>query len=150
MIELHTVTDEAGRVISDELLASAETVHRQLRPNLPADYASTMRAIFDFGGRMTMAIQDGQVVGVAVWRLMLKTVGGLELYVDDLITDEQQRSTGVGSTLLHWLEGEARRRGCAVLSLDSGTQRHRAHRFYFREGMAATSFHFVKSLKAAQ
>ena len=36
--------------------------------------------------------------------------------------------------------------GCPALSLDSGIQRARAHRFYFREGLAITTFGFTKSL----
>jgi hypothetical protein len=41
----------------------------------------------------------------------------------------------------------ARVRGCDYLGLDSGTQRQKAHRFYFREGLTITAFHFVKPLK---
>jgi GNAT superfamily N-acetyltransferase len=146
MIEIHAVTNDDGVLINPAMLAAAETVHRQLRPNLPADYVGTMQAIFARGGRMTMAVQDERIAGIAVWRVLLKTVAGLELYVDDLVTDETQRSTGVGKALLQHLESEARRFGCSNLALDSGTQRHRAHRFYFREGMSVLSFRFVKIL----
>ena len=41
----------------------------------------------------------------------------------------------------------ARAAGFDSLTLDSGTQRLQAHKFYFREGMAVTSFHFMKKLK---
>ena len=40
----------------------------------------------------------------------------------------------------------ARERGCDYLALDSGTQRQQAHKFYFREGMTITSFHFDKKI----
>jgi GNAT superfamily N-acetyltransferase len=146
MIEIQAVTRDDGSIVDTALLAAAEPVHRQLRPQLPDDYTSTMQAIFSQGGRMTVALKDGRVAGVAVWRLLLKTVCGLELYVDDLVTDEVHRSSGIGAALLRALEAEARRSGCSMLALDSGTQRHRAHRFYFREDLAATSFHFVKPL----
>jgi hypothetical protein len=43
--------------------------------------------------------------------------------------------------------GRARELGCETFSLDSGTQRHEAHAFYFREGMRVTSFHFALPLK---
>lgn len=146
MIEIRPVGADGGRILDASLLAAAESVHRQLRPHLPADYAGSMRAVLEAGAQMCVALQDGRVAGVAVWRLMLKTVAGLELYVDDLVTDETRRSTGVGRALMMWLEAEANRRGCRLLSLDSGTQRHRAHRFYFREGMVVSSFHFNKPL----
>ena len=32
--------------------------------------------------------------------------------------------------------------GCAQLHLDSGVQREKAHRFYFREGMGVNAYHF--------
>ena len=35
---------------------------------------------------------------------------------------------------------------CDTFSLDSGTQRQQAHKFYFREGMVVTGFHFEKKL----
>ncbi len=146
MIEIRAVSGDGGVLLDAELLAAAESVHRQLRPHLPADYAATLRDIFLAGAQMCVALHDGHVAGVAVWRVMLKTVSGLELYVDDLVTDENRRSTGVGHALLSWLEAEAIRRGCTMLTLDSGTQRVRAHRFYFREGMVIASFRFAKPL----
>ena len=37
-------------------------------------------------------------------------------------------------------------RSCDTFSLDSGAQRQQAHKFYFREGMTITSFHFDKKI----
>jgi hypothetical protein len=44
------------------------------------------------------------------------------------------------------MENHARQQGCQTFSLDSGTQRASAHKFYFRQGLAITSFHFAKKL----
>jgi hypothetical protein len=44
------------------------------------------------------------------------------------------------------LQQVARESGCANFNLDSGTQRQQAHKFYFREGLVVTSFHFAKPL----
>ena len=68
------------------------------------------------------------------------------MYVDDLVTDEANRSSGAGGALLQHLKKIAIARHCEKLVLDSGTQRTRAHAFYFREGFAISSFHFVKPL----
>lgn len=140
------VTDDAGFVVHPGVLARAEGVHRQLRPTLPADYAGKMGRVFAGGGRMIVAAEHEQVLGVAVYRVHENTSAGLHLYVDDLVTDEQQRSRGVGRLLLAECERIARARGCRMLVLDSGTQRREAHRFYFRERMAVTAFHFNKEL----
>ncbi|HVB49856.1 MAG TPA: GNAT family N-acetyltransferase [Burkholderiales bacterium] len=140
------VTDEAGRVLHPGLLERAEGVHRQLRGALLADYAAKMARVFAGGGRMIVAAEHEQVHGAAVFRIHENTSSGLHLYVDDLVTDEALRSRGIGRLLLAECERVARERGCRVLALDSGTQRREAHRFYFREGMTITAFHFGKQL----
>jgi GNAT superfamily N-acetyltransferase len=123
----------------------SERVHRQLREfRLP--YAEALARVFSGGGRMRVAVRDGNVAGVAVWRAFEKTDAGMQMYVDDLITDETLRSSGVGGALLRSLEETARALGCAMFELDSGTHRRRAHAFYFRERMAIAAYHFVKPL----
>lgn len=140
------ITNAAGEVIEQEWLRLAEPVHRQLRPHLPADYAKRMREVFASGGEMAVAADNDAVLGIAVFRVQEKTFNGRDLYCDDLITDENLRSTGVGKMLMQHMERIARERGCDTFSLDSGTQRQQAHKFYFREGLTVTAFHFVKPL----
>ncbi|MDP1660154.1 MAG: GNAT family N-acetyltransferase [Methylotenera sp.] len=140
------VTDNGGNIIELDWLIKAELVHRQLRPLLPADYVARMRQVFANGARLLLAVNDDQIVGVALWRLIENTYEGLRLYVDDLVTDENERSKGIGKSLLQHLEAKARDFGCSVLTLDSGVQRTSAHKFYFREGMHIPSFCFRKSL----
>lgn len=145
-LQLIDVTDDHHQLVEPTWLARAERVHRELRPQIPADYAGTMRAIFaDRAGMSVGAIGD-DVVGVAVHRAYRNTFAGHRFYVDDLVTDETRRSTGVGAALLAHCEAIARRRGCVSFELDSGVQRARAHKFYFREGMTVTSFAFRKPL----
>jgi len=146
-MEIVRVTDDNGRLIDPEWLDRAEAVHRQLRPHLPDDYAGKMRAIFASGGEMCVAVADGKVVGVAVFRSFENTHAGHKFYVDDLVTDETVRSSGVGHALLVFLERLARDRGCSGLELDSGTHRKRAHKFYFREGLVISSFAFRKEFE---
>ncbi|MDR2452301.1 MAG: GNAT family N-acetyltransferase [Candidatus Accumulibacter sp.] len=141
------VTEDQGKIVETEWLKRAEGVHRQLRPQLPADYVSRLKEIFAAGGRMALSVEDEDVVSVALWRLVDNTYEGRRLYVDDLVTDADRRSRGVGHFLLAWLEEKARNLGCGVLALDSGVQRQEAHRFYFREGMAISSYCFRKVLK---
>ena len=140
------VTDADGEVLHAALLARAEPVHRQLRPHLPPDYVAKMKRVFACGGRMTVALMDGEVRGVAVYRSFENTAEDAKFYVDDLVTDETQRSTGVGRALMAHLQNKARLLNCKAFTLDSGTHRHAAHRFYFREGMHIASFAFKKQL----
>ena len=141
------VTAADGLVVAPQWLARAETVHRQLRPTLPADYAGRLRQVFANGGRMTVVAEDDAVRAVALWRVIENTYEGRRLYVDDLVADEALRSRGYGKQLFDWLELRAGALGCDVITLDSGVQRAGAHKFYFREGMHVPSFCFRKVIK---
>ena len=141
------ITGKNVEVLEREWLAAAEVVHRQLRPQLPADYSAKMQRIFRDGGEMCVAVRDKKVVGLAVYREFENTHAGRRFYVDDLVTDESVRSSGVGRALMAYLQRVARDRGCPGLDLESGTQRARAHRFYFREGFFITSFSFRKDFQ---
>ena len=147
MTRIVEITDDAGAVVAADWFAKAERVHRQLRTALPAEYAAKMKRVFAGGARMCVALEGAEVAGVAVYRIYENTFQGRQLYVDDLVTDEARRSSGVGRALLGYLERKARAAGLDNLALDSGTQRQQAHKFYFREGMVATAFHFGKRLK---
>ncbi len=141
------ITNAVSDIIEREWLVQSESVHRQLRPHLPADYIGRMKQVFSSGAEMAVATNDGVVRGVCVFRVLEKTFNGRDLYCDDLVTDETKRSTGVGNMLMQYMEKLAMERGCDTFSLDSGCQREQAHKFYFREDMTITSFHFVKTLK---
>ena len=96
---------------------------------------------------MAVAVRNNNTVALAVYRIYENTADGSMMYIDDLVTDQSQRSTGAGKSLLDHLTALARERGCENLKLDSGTQRQQAHRFYFREGLTIIAFHFLKALK---
>lgn len=142
IVEVSFQGDQAEGV---EWLARAESGHRQLRPHLPADYAAKMRRVLK-EARMALVVDVDKVLGLAVYRWHENTYDGLKFYIDDLVTDEAHRSTGIGQALVAHLESVARKLGASGLVLDSGTQRTQAHKFYFREGFVITSFNFKKSL----
>jgi GNAT superfamily N-acetyltransferase len=119
----------------------------QLRPHLvAAEFVSQVRRMQSDGYRLAFLEADGAVRAVAGYRTYEKLFSGKNLYVDDLVTDTTQRSRGHGAALLRWLGDEARRLGCVQLELDSGVQRFEAHRFYFRERLHISSYHFVVKL----
>jgi hypothetical protein len=47
---------------------------------------------------------------------------------------------------MEYMERICGERDCDTFSLDSGTARQQAHKFYFREGMTITSFHFDRKV----
>jgi len=147
MPDVVPVTDARGAIVNLDMLAAAERVHRQLRPQLPEDYVDRMKEVFASGAEMAVAVIAGEVAGITVFRVVEKTFSGRELYCDDLVTDEAKRSTGVGHALIAYMEKVGRERHCDTLALDSGTQRQQAHKFYFREQLPITAFHFSKKLR---
>ncbi len=89
---------------------------------------------------------DGMPVCVAGYRIVSNLHMGRHLYVDDLVTLESVRRQGLGKAMMAWLEAEARRQNCTSLHLDSGVQRHPAHRLYIGVGMDIVYYHFRKML----
>jgi GNAT superfamily N-acetyltransferase len=133
--------------VDDPRLPEALAVLSQLRIGLTLEQ---WRRIYAEGHpqglRFTAVEADGVIVAIAGWRLVACTTAGRRLYIDDLVTDDATRSAGHGRLLLTELEQRARDAGCTVLDLDSGVQRGAAHRFYFRERMTITAYHFTTSL----
>jgi GNAT superfamily N-acetyltransferase len=134
---------------SDADILRCFAVMKQLRPNLKdeADFLARVHRQRDEAGWTLVYVEDGgAVAGAAGFRIHHVLHSGKTLYVDDLVTAEDQRSKGFGETLMAWLERHARAQDCATFSLDSGTHRTAAHKFYFRVGLAINAFHFAKAL----
>lgn len=127
-------------------IARGAGLHRELRPNLDANYVAQIERMFGEGAHLVQLVDDGEPRALAVWRLFHTTYCGRRLEVEDLVTAEAARSQGHGKALLAWLEARARAEGCPTITLHSATRRDRAHRFYFREGFHILAFHFSKSL----
>jgi GNAT superfamily N-acetyltransferase len=140
------VTSEVKLAETAEEIARCFAVMAHLRPHLvEAEFVGRVRAQQAQGYRLAYLADEDVVTAVAGFRVMEMLATGRTLYVDDLVTDETLRSRGYGKTILDWLQAQARTEGCETFSLDSGTHRHEAHAFYFRERMRVTSFHFAKN-----
>jgi GNAT superfamily N-acetyltransferase len=117
----------------------------ELRPHLtPQSFAAVYDEGYEQGLRYLAAFDGDRCVGVAGWRIVATTAAIRKLYVDDLVTLASERSRGVGARLVAELFDRAKATGCEILDLDSGVQRGDAHRFYMREGLTISSFHFVR------
>jgi GNAT superfamily N-acetyltransferase len=129
------------------LAADVFPVLHELRTELTPEL---LTAVYEEGHpqglRFLAAYDDGRCVGVAGWRVVATTSAIRKLYVDDLVTTAARRSAGVGAALIAELATRAEALGCRVLDLDSGVQRGDAHRFYMREGMTISSFHFLRRI----
>ena len=132
---------------NDDDISSCYAVMAQLRPHIPqGEFINRVRSQMEQGYYLAYVESKGVPVACAGYRYGNNLAWGRFLYVDDLITDETQRSKGYGKKLLDWLSELAKSNGCAQLHLDSGMQRKEAHRFYLREGMDKAGYHFAVSL----
>lgn len=124
----------------------------QLRPHLDesAFLAQVQRQRMQ-GYQLVAGIDDtGQVIVVAGYVLGEKLGWGRHLYVDDLVTAADRRSSGAGAAMLDWLRARALEAGCAGLHLDSGVRRVDAHRFYDRAGLGRSALHFSMDLASTE
>lgn len=123
-------------------------VLHELRPHVAsaADLRARVQRQAAQGYRLACLEAEGAVRAVAGFRIQENLAWGRFLYVDDLVTASGDRSRGHGDALLDWLAAHARAEGCQRLELDSGVQRDRAHRFYFRKGLVISCHHFAMPL----
>jgi predicted acetyltransferase len=113
------------------------------------DASSFLRRVRDqerSGYRLAGLRDGGEPLAVAGFRFGENLAWGKHLYVDDLVTLPDARSRGYGTALLAWLSEFAESEGARQLHLDSGTGRVDAHRFYQREGLLISGFHFQRVL----
>ena len=133
---------------SDSAILKTFAVMQELRPHLQeATYIATIQRLREQDRYELAYIMDEDAVKrVAGYRLTESLHAGRFLYVDDLITTADARSKHYGKAMLDWLEHEARALGCKEIHLDSGVQRHGAHRFYLRARLDIVSYHFRKAI----
>src|SRR5215212_349006 len=132
------------KMTSESEIKATFPVMKQLRTHLDEDQYLTMvnRQGHTENYHVAAVIKDDDVKCVAGYRVSECLAYGRFLYVDDLVTGESTRSKNYGKQMMDWLIDEAKSLGCRQLHLDSGVQRHSAHRFYLRERMDITAFHF--------
>ena len=128
----------------DSEIAACFPVMKQLRQDLTFEqFVPKIRALEPTGFMLAYLAIAGSPVTVSGFRLGESLAWKRYLYVDDLVTLTRERSNGYGSAMLHWLMAFAREQNCVTFHLDSGVQRIDAHRFYEREGLQKTSYHFA-------
>lgn len=135
-------------MLSDNDIRLTYRVMSQLRTHVPEhEYVDRVKRQSQASGYQIAALfDDGQIGCVAGYRISECLAWGKFLYVDDLVSDQNGRSKNYGKQMIAWLEDEARKNACKEFHLDSGVQRHGAHRFYLRERMDITCYHFGKKL----
>ena len=132
---------------TDKEIQNCYDTMRQLRPGIKRDeFLSRVKEQKQTGYKLTYVEEAGQVVSVAGFRVSQNLAWGKFVYVDDLVTDELNRSKQFGDKLIDWLIAYAKENSCKEFHLDSGVQRFSAHRFYFRKKLIISGHHFGRIL----
>ena len=119
------------------------TVLLQLRPSYTlATLSEQVEKQRQQGYHVVYVTSDSDILAVAGFCFCEKLAWGKAIYIDDLVTNNQYRSGGVGGFLMSWFRQYAVEKECEQIHLDSGVQRFSAHKFYLREGFHIASHHF--------
>jgi len=134
--------------VSEADIRACYPAMRELRPHLSEEefVAQVQRQRQNHGYTLVYIAEQGEVMAAAGYRVAEFLAWGKTFYLDDLITRESARKHGHGGKLLDWLLEKAHELGCRQFHLDSGVQRHDAHRLYLGRKMQITSHHFTKGL----
>ena len=133
--------------ISDVEIERCFDVMSELRTHLVSNqFLETVRDMEFQGFQLAYLEEDEKVIAVAGYRIAKNLFLGKHLYIDDLVTSQKIRSIGYGKTLYKWLRDQALNAGCSYIHLDSVVHRGETHRFYFRQGLTISSFHFREKL----
>lgn len=132
---------------TDADLVSCFEAFLVLRPHLTLErFIEQVRRQEAQGYRIVAWLDGSQVVSAAGYRVSEFLAWGKVLYIDDLTTLPSSRQHGHAGALLDWLLDHARAEGCDAVHLDSGHQRHAAHRLYLNKGFVLSSHHFALAL----
>lgn len=132
---------------TDAEIMSCFPVLVSLRPHLERTrFVADVRRLEQQGYRLAYVTASSVVKAVAGFRISESFAWQRYLYIDDLVTAENERSEGHGGRLFDWLVEYAITRKCDQLHLESGVQRHGAHKFYLLKGMKISSHHFQLQL----
>lgn len=129
----------------DEILRCWEAMHA-LRPHLvKEEFVGTVTEMIGTGYRLAYIEEDGRAAAAVGFRFLHFLLHGKHIYIDDLTTLPAARKKGYGRALLNYVFAIAAEQGLRVVTLDSGPQRHDAHRLYLNSGFTIASYHFVKN-----
>lgn len=134
---------------NEEEIRSCYKIMHQLRPHLISEqtFINQVERQILGGYRLAYIEADGQIKALAGFRFLEFLAWGKVVYIDDLVSDTATRRNGYGGTLLKWVIEEAKKAKCDQVHLDSGPQRHDAHRLYLNHGFKIIGHHFALDLR---
>lgn len=139
---------DVRELVTKAELDSAYDVMLQLRPHLSRVEFHRLYDAARSADEYTLVgvFRDDECLAVMGYRILHDFVRGSHLYIDDLVTTEGARSTGIGAWLLEYAEDEATRRKIKSLRLCTGVENERGKQFYEREGWTLRAVAYTKAV----
>lgn len=91
-----------------------------------------------------VAVDDGQIVGMANVSVIMGAGIGKNAYLEDFVTDASVRGKGVGSMLWDAILEWGEEKGCRNLEFTCGNGRENAQEFYKRHGAEVYETNFFR------
>lgn len=126
-------------LLQDDFLGASREVPKGAP--LPESYYAAFEEIdADPRCELVVAEEDGRVIGTfqATLLVHLGSRGAKSLNLENVHVAADQRSKGIGKSMIEWAIERARLQGCARVQLTTNKLRKDAHRFYERLGFKAS------------
>lgn len=128
------MTIEEPAEVTTGLVKALEDLIPQLNPDVPVPTAEHLAALLADPASTLLVARDGQeIVGTATV-VVYTTPLRIESRIEDVVVDYNARGRGVGEALVEACIAVARRRGAAIVELQTARSRVAANRLYKRMG----------------
>jgi GNAT superfamily N-acetyltransferase len=133
---------------NDHDIVKCWEVIKELRPHLEEhSFVPMVKEIMNEGYQLAFIEVEDKAAAAVGFRYIQYLFNGKQYYIDDLVTLREYRGKGYGAKLLDYVFELAKENGYKHVSLDSGFQRHDAHRLYLNKGFILATHHFIKQIE---
>jgi GNAT superfamily N-acetyltransferase len=132
----------------EELLLCREPL-LQFRTHLdPTAYLDTLQEVIRDGYKLAYVQDpaDNKAAGIVGYRFINMLRTGNSIYIDDLFVLPAYRGRGYAAKLLQHIREVAAENAVKQVHLDSGYDRHTAHRLYLNHGFILNCLHFAYNI----
>lgn len=144
MVQVRQATKKDSKSILDLLVQLRPKPHTKIQRNL--FLRTIQKYISDRDKKILVAIQDSKIVGLASLVFIPRLNQKLELWIPELVVDENRRRKGVGNLLINSAIVLAEKNGCFRIRLESGNKRKGSHKFYEKLGFDQYALSFKKKI----
>lgn len=109
----------------------------QIPDVLPMEYFEAFQSVDKDSKQFLMVAEiDGKIIGTfhITYLMYLAAAGREDSLIEAVHVSAEYRGRGIGTSMMNWAIGEAKRRNCRRVQLTTDKKRKDAHRFYERLG----------------